>query len=498
MVGTRGVVGIRRENKSMWERRCPLVPEDVKVLIDSGIRVLVQPSPIRCYSDQAYQQVGAELSEDLSSANVILGIKEVGMEYLQAGQTYVMFAHVAKAQPYNMPLLDKLMELGVRVIDYEYIQEAAPPRNRLIAFGRFAGIGGVIDYFRGLGLYLLKRNISSPFLYMGSSYMYPDITHAKEAVKTMGAMIATEGLPASLTPMVFGVAGSGRVGQGAWEILQLLPHTVIPPERLSDPEVYTNASNQVFITMFTEEHMAERTDGGVFNLQEYYKSPELYKGVFADRYLRYLSVLVNCIFYDLQYPKLLSLETMRNYVLSGQNKFLGTCDISCDKKGAIEYTRKFTDPQTPWFLYNVLSDCFHEVDSTHCSDSLLHYTLDFIPSEFARDSSQHFSKININFAKVLAWDDPTLPYEESSLPGELKEAAIVWHGKLTPRFQYIPEMKAKRIPAEAQADTLESRICAVLKSHPDLSSDLIQVQNSEPASSDLKAAIQELSRALGN
>ena len=140
MVGTRGVIGIRRENKSMWERRCPLVPEDVKVLIDSGIRVLVQPSTLRCYSDQAYLQVGAEVTEDLSRANVVLGIKEVGMEFLQAGQTYVMFTHVAKAQPYNMPLLDKLLELGTRVIDYEYNQDPNPPKNRLIAFGRFAGM----------------------------------------------------------------------------------------------------------------------------------------------------------------------------------------------------------------------------------------------------------------------------------------------------------------------------------------------------------------------
>ena len=408
----------------------------------------------------------------------------------------MMFTHVAKAQPYNMPLLDKLLELGTRVIDYEYIQDPNPPKNRLIAFGRFAGMGGVIDYFRGLGLYLLKRNTSSPFLYVGSSYMYPDIENAKEAVRTMGRMIAAEGLPASLTPMVFGVAGNGRVGQGAWEMLQLLPHTVVPPERLSDPDIYVNAGNQVFLTMFTEQHMAERKDGGEFNLQEYYKSPGLYKGIFAERYLRYLSVLVDCIFYDQQYPKLLSIETMKNYVLSGQRKFLGTCDISCDRKGSIEYTRKFTDPLTPWFLYNALSDCFYEVDSSHCGDSFLHYTLDFIPSEFARDSSQHFSKINVDFAKILAWDDSTLEYEGSTLSAELKEAAIVWHGKLTPRFQYIREMRLKRV-VELQTETLESRICAILQAHPDLSSDLIQVQSGEPASANLKAALQALGAALG-
>ena len=46
------VIGILRKNKSKWERCCALTPKEVLVLTSQeGIKVLVQPSPSRCYTD---------------------------------------------------------------------------------------------------------------------------------------------------------------------------------------------------------------------------------------------------------------------------------------------------------------------------------------------------------------------------------------------------------------------------------------------------------------
>ncbi|NHZ85867.1 MAG: alanine dehydrogenase, partial [Planctomycetia bacterium] len=37
-------IGIRREDKTEWEARVPLIPKDVEKLINRGIEVFLQPS----------------------------------------------------------------------------------------------------------------------------------------------------------------------------------------------------------------------------------------------------------------------------------------------------------------------------------------------------------------------------------------------------------------------------------------------------------------------
>ena len=124
------VIGILRENKSKWERRCALTPKEVLVLTShEGIKVLVQPSPSRCYTDEEFKEAGAIIQEDFTSCDVIFGVKEVPIENLISKKTYFFFSNVIKAQEYNMGLLDAMIAKGLRVIDYECIRKA-PRRPR--------------------------------------------------------------------------------------------------------------------------------------------------------------------------------------------------------------------------------------------------------------------------------------------------------------------------------------------------------------------------------
>jgi alpha-aminoadipic semialdehyde synthase len=92
------IIGIIREVKSKWERRCAITPKEVAELVKSGtIRVLVQPSPSRCYTDEEFTEAGAEIQEDLSSCDVIFGVKEVPIASLIPGKTYFFFSHTIKA-----------------------------------------------------------------------------------------------------------------------------------------------------------------------------------------------------------------------------------------------------------------------------------------------------------------------------------------------------------------------------------------------------------------
>ena len=159
-VPNQGTIGILRECKNKWERRCSLTPLEVTQLVASGIRVLVQPSSIRCYSDDEFITAGAIIQEDLNEASVIFGVKEVPIANLRADKTYFFFSHTIKAQDYNMPLLDKLRELNIRMVDFECIREPKEDGKipeRLVAFGRYAGIAGAFDFLRGIGEFLLQK-----------------------------------------------------------------------------------------------------------------------------------------------------------------------------------------------------------------------------------------------------------------------------------------------------------------------------------------------------
>ena len=179
------VISIRRENKNKWERRVPLIPEDCKKLIQQGIRVIVQPSKLRCYTDKQYEDAGCEIKENITEGEIILGVKEVPLDFLYPGKTYMYFSHTIKGQPANMPALRDILEKRIRLIDYECIREASGPKpDRLVAFGRFAGIAGAIDFLQGLGEFLLNRKLYTPFLNTGYSYMFPSVQEAKETIKS--------------------------------------------------------------------------------------------------------------------------------------------------------------------------------------------------------------------------------------------------------------------------------------------------------------------------
>ena len=171
MYAGNGVIGIVREHFSEWERRAPLTPEHVKSLVRQGIRVNIQPSTKRVFSDMQYEQVGAEITEDLKGASVIFGVKQVPLQFLLPEKTYMFFSHVIKAQSQNMALLDECIKQKIRLIDYECIRAGGTQEgSRLVAFGGFAGTAGMIDIFQGIGRRLLAAGFNTPFLNIPQAY----------------------------------------------------------------------------------------------------------------------------------------------------------------------------------------------------------------------------------------------------------------------------------------------------------------------------------------
>ena len=421
-------IAIRKEDKSRWERRAPLVPEDVRELKEKhGIETVVQSSPIRVFKDEEYREAGAIIS-DKPDAPFVFGIKEIPVHVFEEGKTYIFFSHTIKGQPYNMPMLKRMLELKTTLIDYERIVD--DNGRRLIAFGKFAGIAGMIDTLWALGKRLEWEGLKTPFLHIKRAYEYHSVKELEEESEKIGREIKEEGLPPEITPFVVGFAGYGNVSTGAQEVLDLLPVKEITPE-----ELFTLKDDRytIYKVVFKEEHMVERKDGGKFELQEYYHHPEKYKGVF-EKYLPYLTVLVNAIYWDERYPRLVTKKYLKENYEPGRSKLKVIGDISCDIEGGVECTLRATEPDEPVYVYNPQKE---EITMGYKGDGVVVLAVDILPSEVPRDASIYFSHILKGFVPDIVNASYPPGFENCTLPPVLKRAVIVYKGELTPDYRYL-------------------------------------------------------------
>ena len=129
-------IGILRETKIPADSRVPLSPAQCRQLEKEypGIRILVQPSESRCFPDTDYVNAGIELSDDLRSCDVLLGVKEVRPPCLIPDKTYFFFSHTIKKQAHNKELLRTVLNKHIRLVDYEVLTNSRGAR--IIGFGR--------------------------------------------------------------------------------------------------------------------------------------------------------------------------------------------------------------------------------------------------------------------------------------------------------------------------------------------------------------------------
>ena len=298
-------IGIRAEDKSRWERRVPLVPQDIAELLRSGLDIVVQSAAQRAITDGEFAAAGIPVAADLSDCGLIVGIKEIPSERLEAEKVYLFFAHVIKGQTYNMPMLQRLMHLGATLIDYERVVDAQ--NRRLIFFGRHAGLAGMINTLWALGRRLAWEGIPSPFARIRQAMQYADLEAARSDIRAAAAEIRQQGLPRELTPLVVGFTGYGNVSGGAQEIFDLLPHESVAPADLA--LLPPDEAHRLYKVVFKEADCFAAGDGvSPFGLEDYFRNgKQRYASVFI-RHLEHLAVWVNCFYWDDRYPRLLTLE----------------------------------------------------------------------------------------------------------------------------------------------------------------------------------------------
>lgn len=423
------IIGIRREDKNQWEGRVPLIPSDIKEIQNqSNIKFSIQPSKIRAFQDKEFTDIGVELNEDLSHCDMVIAVKEIPLDFFEEGKKYMFFSHTIKGQRENIPILKKIIDKKSTLFDYEKIVDNN--NKRIVFFGKYAGIAGMIDSFYGYGQKLKSEGKITPLAKIKYATEYRNLEETKNSFKEVATDIRNGGLK---FPVIIGITGYGNVSKGAQEIIDLLPTKEISPQDLIFLKKENLKTDKIYKVIFKEKDMVEAIEGE-FNLQDYYENPQNYRSIF-QQYLNKLNILINAVYWDDRYPRVLSCDYIKNNYSQIQDlKIIG--DISCDVNGGVECTRKTTDSGHPFFTYD---SKINEIQDGISGKGPAILAVDNLPGEIARDSSTFFSNILKQFIPAMKNDNFTEDFDNLQIPDELKKAIIIYRGELTPDFKYLEQ-----------------------------------------------------------
>src|SRR3954452_23663140 len=159
-------VWIRSESRGT-ERRAPVVPADVPLLLDAGFEVTVEESPQRIFAIEEYAAAGASVVgegawTDAPDDAYVLGIKELPDEPASLRHRHIYFAHAFKGQEDARGTLERFRRGGGRLLDIEYLTDERG--KRVVAFGYWAGYVGA-----ALGVLHLAGDLNAPLSPMGKT-----------------------------------------------------------------------------------------------------------------------------------------------------------------------------------------------------------------------------------------------------------------------------------------------------------------------------------------
>lgn len=395
-------IGLLREGKVPPDKRVPLTPQQAVEIQQRfpNVSVIVQSSLLRAYRDEEYIEEGISVKEDVSGCDILMGVKEVPITELLEGKTYLFFSHTIKKQPYNRKLLQAILEKQIRLIDYEAIKDKLG--NRLVAFGRYAGIVGAYNglwtYGKRTGSFSLRR-----------AHECFDVNDLKLELRKIK-------LPPN-TKII--LTGAGRVGKGAMETLDSAGIRKVSPSDFLhgtfDEPVYVQLSSADYHT---------RIEGGHFNREEFHLHPELYHSHFLD-FTRVADILIAGAYWNPKAPILFSREDMQRQDF----KVKVIADVTCDIDGSIPSTKIATTIAEPVYDYDPITDSMQPACSS--SQYITTMTIDNLPCELPRSASEEFGQDLIN--RVL----PLLIHED--VDDIIMRATMTQNGKLTPAFQYLQD-----------------------------------------------------------
>ena len=395
-------IGILRETKNPPDRRVPLTPPQIITLQElyPDIEFYIQPSDNRCYTDEEYSYLDIPLKEDLRDCDILLGVKEIDKRTLIPGKAYMFFAHVTKKQPYNREMFREIVNLKIRLIDYEHLTTGKG--QRVVAFGRHAGIVGAYNALRA-------RGINSNRFRLKPAYQCRDLDEVWAGLRLIDLKPGLKVL----------VTGNGRVAHGALETLGVCDMVEVRPEqylsRHFDVPVVCNIGPEYYV---------KHKKGLPFDFNHFVKKPEEYESDFL-RFTKVTDILIAGHYWDPASPVFFTKEDMKR----DDFRISVIADISCDIKGPIPSTLRSSTIADPFYDYNPALEIEEPPFSRPANITVM--AVDNLPGELPRDASHAFGDQLIQ--KVMqelfsGFDSPMI-----------RRATITSNGKLADTYSYLED-----------------------------------------------------------
>jgi len=396
-------IGLIREGKVPADNRVALTPAQCKWVHKNrtDIKIIVQTSATRCFSDAEYKIAGVEAQEDLSGCDILFGIKEVPVNMLMPNKTYLFFSHTKKLQPYNKIMLQAIVQKNITLIDYECLEHS--DGTRIIGFGFFAGVvgahNGIMAFGNRTGKYNLQRvNSSKNLQYLIHTYF---------------------GL--HLPPIKIAVTGSGRVAHGILEIMNLMGiHEVDPEDYL-----FRDFEYPVYVHL-KGNNLYRNKKTGKYSRVEFHQNPKEFECLF-QQYLPYTDIIMNGVYWDADIPRLFEMEDIKNSGFRVQT----IADITDDAHGSIPANLGDATIDNP--VYGVDKTSF-EKTAPYLKNSVDIMAVGNLPNELPRDASRYFGEQLIKYIMLdlINGNSPII-----------EKATIVKNGKITQPYDYMNDYAYK-------------------------------------------------------
>jgi alanine dehydrogenase len=398
------IIGLIRERKNPPDKRVPFTPLQVEEIEQRfpHVKVKVEESPVRCFKADEYTEYDIPVISDMSSCDILMGIKEVPPEDLIPNKTYLIFSHTIKKQSYNRKLLQEVIRKNIRLIDYEALKDLQG--NRLVAFGRYAGMvgayNGLLTYGKRFNLFSLRR-----------AHECFDVNDLKLELRKV-----------NLPPVKIILTGSGRVAKGAMETLDTAGVRKVGPYDF----LQKTFTEPVYVQLGSADYHSRR-EGGAFKRDEFHTNPEKYWSRFLE-FTKVTDLLLAGAFWNPKAPVLFTKEDM----LRNDFKIKVIADITCDIEGSVPSTRKASTIDEPIYDYDAATDSVQSPLSDPRYVTVM--AIDNLPCELPRSASEEFGRDLIDrILMPLLADDATHIIERGT---------IAANGRLTPHFEYLSDYVA--------------------------------------------------------
>ncbi|VXB80044.1 Alanine dehydrogenase 2 [Flavobacterium sp. 9R] len=397
--------GIIKERKNPPDRRVVFSPNEIKTIQEQFpvVSFKVEPSDIRIFSDAEYQNLGIEVTDDLSDCEVLFGVKEVPVEALIPNKKYFFFSHTIKKQPYNQKLLQAVLEKNIELYDHETIVDAA--NKRLIGFGRYAGIVGAYNAIRAFGIKFELFKMPKASTLKGREAL---VQQVKRQI---------------IPPIKIVVTGTGKVGGGVKEMLLEMKIKEVSVENF-----LTKKFTQPVFTQIDVLEYNKRIDGQKLDTKDFYKNPSEYESDF-ERFTKVADIYISGHFHANAAPQILSQKMLQ----ASDCAIKIVADVSCDVNGPIACTLRASTIEEP--LYGYLPIENKEVDVFHPA-AIVVMAVDNLPCELPKDASEGFGEM---------FTQHVIPaFFNNDADGILERAKMTQNGELTERFSYLQDYVAKK------------------------------------------------------